>query len=150
MTEVLFYHLTSSPLERTLPQLLERSLERGWKVVLQSPDPARLEHFDQYLWSYSKEGFLPHGLAGQGHDADQPVLLTTKDDAPNGAELLMLIDGARREPAEITGFERVCLFFDGNDEAAVATAREDWKAVKAADLAAKYWAQEDGRWVQKA
>ena len=28
MTEVLFYHLQRQPLERVLPQLLERSVER--------------------------------------------------------------------------------------------------------------------------
>lgn len=151
MSDVLFYHLTTSPLEATLPQLLERSLARGWKVVVQATEQARLEHFDQYLWSYSKESFLPHAIAGAGGgDEAQPVLLTTLNDAANAPDLLMLIDGARRDPADFANFERVCLFFDGNDETALSNAREDWKGVKATGLEAKYWAQDDGRWVQKA
>ena len=36
MTEILFYHLERQPLEDVLPRLLERSLERGWKVVVQT------------------------------------------------------------------------------------------------------------------
>jgi hypothetical protein len=36
MTEVLFYHLQDVSLENVLPPLLEKSLERGWRVVVQS------------------------------------------------------------------------------------------------------------------
>lgn len=150
MAEVLFYHLTSSPLEDTLPTLLERSRARGWKVLVQTSDPARATYFDDYLWSYSKESFLAHGLDGAGSEADQPILVSTREAVPNDAQLLMLIDGARRPVAQFEAFERVCLFFDGHDEQAVAAAREDWKAVKAAGYEAKYWAQEGGRWVAKA
>ena len=35
MTEVLFYHLQSQPLERALPSLLEKCLERQWRAVVQ-------------------------------------------------------------------------------------------------------------------
>ena len=35
MTEVLFYHLQSQPLERVLPELLEKCLERKWRAVVQ-------------------------------------------------------------------------------------------------------------------
>ena len=66
------------------------------------------------------------------------------------ANAKLLVDGARAAPAEMGGFERTCLLFDGNDERAVEAARADWRAVKAASLPAKYWAQEQGRWVQKA
>ena len=50
----------------------------------------------------------------------------------------------------MAGFVRTCVLFDGTDERAVEAARADWRAVKAAELPAKYWAQEHGRWVQKA
>lgn len=41
MTEILFYHLTESKLEDALPPLLEKSLERGWKVAIQTVDEER-------------------------------------------------------------------------------------------------------------
>jgi len=149
VTDVLFYHLTSTPLEATLPSLVERSLARGWRVHVQGTDAARLTQFDQLLWSYAKEGFLPHGIDGDGNETEQPVLLSTHAEAKNTAQLLMLIDGARHEPSNFSNFERVCVFFDGNEATALNQARADWKAVKAADLEAKYWAQEGGKWVQK-
>ncbi|MFT3972862.1 MAG: DNA polymerase III subunit chi [Amaricoccus sp.] len=150
MAEVLFYHLTASPLEATLPDLLERSLARGWRVVVRVGSDAALGALDASLWTYRDDAFLPHGTAALGHGPAQPVWLTTGDDVPNRADVLMLVDGARATPAEMGRFARTCLLFDGTDERAVETARADWRAVKAAALPAKYWAQEQGRWTQKA
>ena len=150
MAEVLFYQLTASPLEASLPELLERSLARGWRVLLRCGSEAGMASLDELLWTYSEASFLPHGTARAGHAGLQPIYLTLGDENPNGANVLMLVDGARAAPAEIGGFERTCLLFDGNDERAVEAARADWRAVKAAALPAKYWAQEQGRWVQKA
>jgi DNA polymerase-3 subunit chi len=148
--EVLFYQLGASPLEASLPELLERSLARGWRVVLRCGSEAGLAALDERLWTWSDASFLPHGTAASGHAEMQPVYLTVGEENPNGANVLMLVDGARATPAEMAGLERVCLLFDGGDERAVEAARADWRAVRAAGLAAKYWAQEQGRWVQKA
>ncbi len=146
--EVRFYHLTQSPLEHTLPNLLAKSLERGWRVVVQGGDAARLAFMDNHLWTYADDSFLPHGLEGQG--AGQPIWLTTSEDNPNEAGVLMLIDGAQATTARMADYDLVTLFFDGADSAAVARARDNWKAVVAAELPAVYWAQENGGWVQKA
>jgi DNA polymerase-3 subunit chi len=150
VAEVLFYHLTAAPLEATLPGLLEKSLERGWRVLVRCGSEAGLAMLDRHLWTYRDDAFLPHGTAASGHAAQQPVYLTQDAGNPNGAGVLMLVDGARATADEIAGFERCCLIFDGNDTRAVETARADWLAVTAAGHAAKYWAQEHGRWVQKA
>ncbi len=150
MAEVLFYRLGGSPLEAALPDLLEKALARGWRVLVRAGSEAGLAFLDDALWTYRDDAFLPHGLASGAHAARQPVLLTTAGGNPNGAALLMLVLGARAEPAEMAAYARTCLVFDGADPAALAAARDDWRAVVAAGLPAKYWAQEDGRWVQKA
>jgi len=148
VTEVRFYHLTQSPLEHTLPGLLAKSLERGWRVIVQGGDEARLAFLDTHLWTYADNSFLPHGLEGGG--AAQPIWLTTSEANPNNAGVLMLIDGARATPERMATFDLVTLFFDGANQDAVATARGDWKAVTDAGLPAVYWAQENGGWTQKA
>ena len=150
MPEVRFYHLTASPLETALPDLLERSLARGWRVVLRCGSDAGLAAIDAMLWTYRTDSFLPHGTAAMGHAGLQPIYLTLGAENPNRADVLMLVDAARAATAEMAGFERTCLLFDGADERAVATARDDWRAVTAAGLPAKYWAREQDRWVQKA
>lgn len=149
MAEVFFYHLTQTPLEQVLPDLLERCLERAWRVCVRSADEKRLSWLDDRIWMHRDEGFLPHGQAGGPHDALQPILLTTGP-AANLADVLMLIDGSGPDLAEISDFERVCILFDGNSDRAVQAARSQWKAVAEAQFPAQYWAQDDGRWRKKA
>jgi len=145
----MFYHLTASPAEETAGLLLGRALGAGWRVMLRGTDRARLEALDARLWLGPDEGFLPHGLEGGPHDADQPVLLG-KGAIANDARALMLMDGAAVDPAEAKGLERVWILFDGINQDAVAAARVQWKALTGAGLAAQYWSEESGRWEKKA
>ncbi len=99
------------------------------------------------LWTYNEAGFLPHGSARDGNAERQPVWLTAGDENPNGASMLVLVDGA--DSARLDGFQRCCDIFDGNDEAAVAAARQRWKAAKAAGHELVYWEQSDGKWQKR-
>jgi DNA polymerase III subunit chi len=149
MTEVRFYHLMTRSLEQTLPKLLEKSVERGWRVVVLAASDERVTALDQLLWTYDPASFLPHGDAGDGFAADQPVFLTCKDENPNGATVLMLTDGMESE--RVTGYELVCDLFDGNDDDAVAAARQRWKRCKELGCTLTYWQQtERGAWERKA
>ncbi len=105
---------------------------------------------DEKLWLGPEDGFLPHGIAGGPADADQPVLLTTAADLPNGAVCLMTVDGAEVSKDEVQAMERVCVLFDGNDPAAVQAARVQWKTLTDAGCSAQYWSEESGRWEKKA
>ncbi|SFR10785.1 DNA polymerase III subunit chi [Poseidonocella sedimentorum] len=149
MGAVYFYHLTRSPLERAVSQLLERALGAGWRVAVRGGDEARLRGLDEQLWRGPEDGFLPHGLAGGEYDAQQPVLLTTGA-AGNDPACWMLIDGAAPDVAEIAGAERTFILFDGHDDAALNRARGQWKTLVDAGCAAVYWSEESGRWEKKA
>jgi DNA polymerase-3 subunit chi len=149
MTEVLFYHLQNQPLERVLPELLEKCLERKWRAVVQLGSEERRDAIDAHLWTYRDDGFLPHGTVRDGSASEQPVWLTASDDNPNAANVRFLADGA--ESANYADYQRVVLLFDGNDPDAVTRARESWKVAKAAGHDATYWQQsERGRWEKKA
>ena len=150
MGAVYFYHLTRAPLEATLPTLLSRSLDAGWRVAVRGTDGARLDWLDEKLWLLGDETFLPHGRAGGPHDADQPVLLTDRAEAPNKAACLMCIDGATASPEEVTALERTCILFDGMDETAVAAARDLWRTLTGAGCTAQYWSEDSGKWQKKA
>lgn len=150
MGDVYFYHLTRRPLEAVLADLLEKSLQRGWRVAVRGSDPGRMDWLDQRLWLGPEDGFLPHGLAGGPHDADQPVLLTCEARAANGAACLMSIDGAEVTPEETTKLDRVCVLFDGQDERALQRARDQWRSLTGAGVKALYWSEESGRWEKKA
>ncbi|MCC1493369.1 DNA polymerase III subunit chi [Cognatishimia sp. F0-27] len=149
MGHVFFYHLTRNPVEQTLATLLERSLAQGWRVAVRAPVRARLEALDRALWTGPDDSFLPHGLAGGAHDADQPILLT-EGEAGNAPHCVMSVDGAEVAAEDVAGLERVCILFDGHDPAAVDHARGQWKTLTAAGCKAVYWSEESGRWEKKA
>ena len=149
MTEVLFYHLQRAPLERVLPELLEKSLARGWRALVRVGNPERVEPLNTLLWTYRDDGFLPHGTREDGAAEAQPVYLTAEPDNPNGAQVLFLVDGAA--PGDIGGYERCVLMFDGRDDQAVAAARAEWQTIKTAGHDATYWQQSDsGKWEKRA
>jgi DNA polymerase III subunit chi len=149
MTEVLFYHLQGQRLEGVLPALLEKSLERGWKVIVQGSSEERIEALDAHLWTYRDDGFLPHGTWREPEAAQQPVLLTLNESNPNGATVRFLIDGAPM-PDDTQNYQRIVLLFDGEDEDAVRAARQRWSAVKAEGHDASYWQPDaNGRWTKK-
>ncbi len=147
-TEVLFYHLERQPLERVLPGLIEKTLERGWRAVVQAGSSERLDAIDLALWTYKEESFLPHGTKKDGFADQQPVYLTTDGDTPNGAGVRFLVDGAVAE--SYAGHARLVYLFDGNDDDATARAREQYKAARDAGCAVTYWRQSpEGRWEKK-
>ena len=151
MGAAFFYHLTRKPLVETLRLLLDKSRANGWRVAVRGVDAEGIAVLDRALWLGPEEGFLAHGVAGGVHDAEQPILLTPQAGrVPNGAQCLMSVHGAQVSAQEIARFERVCILFDGTDEAAVDVARGQWKALKDAGASAQYWSEESGSWEKKA
>jgi DNA polymerase-3 subunit chi len=149
MGAVYFYHLTETPLEATLPMLLSKARGAGWRVLVRGTDLGLLERLDTLLWQGAVDDFVPHGLAGGPHDAEQPILLGTSVGA-EGFGCVMSVGGADVSAEEVTALERACILFDGHDGDALAHARGQWKALTGAGVAAQYWAQDGGRWVKKA
>ncbi len=150
MSAAYFYHLTRRPIEATLPALLSKSLEAGWRVYIRSTDTERLKWLDEKLWLGPEESFLPHGIEGGDHDADQPILLGTGKTAPNSATCLICIDSADVSSDEVQAMERVCVVFDGNNDVALDNARSQWKTLVDAGCSAQYWSEEGGNWQKKA
>lgn len=146
MTEIFFYHLQGQSLERVLPSLLEKSLERGWRIVVQAASSERVEALDAHLWTYRDDSFLPHGGHREADPSAHPIVLTQSDDNPNNANVRFLVDGAEL-PTDASVYERVVLLFDGADPDAVTQARERWSRAKAAGFAVTYLQpDEQGRW----
>lgn len=147
--EVLFYHLTESTLEEALPPLVEKSLERGWRVGIQTVSEERRDALDACLWTFRDDSFVPHGTDREPHSAEQPVILTTAPANPNGAVIRFLVEGA--EPGTLAGYQRAVFLFDGHDAVQLDAARGHWKAMKAAGHDVTYWQQgPDRRWQRKA
>jgi DNA polymerase III subunit chi len=149
MTEVLFYHLQDISLENVLPPLLEKSLERGWRVVVQSASEERTEALDAHLWTYREDSFLPHATWRVADVEDHPIVLVVEDSNPNRANVRFLVDNAPL-PADPDIYDRVVLLFNGDDADALAAARQAWTDCKARGFDVTYWqADERGRWQKR-
>ena len=146
MTEILFYQLKGQTLEQVLPGLLQRSLDRGWRVVVQASSQERVEALDAHLWTWRDDAFLPHGTWRDSEAAEHPVLLTLNADNPNGAIVRFLIEGAAM-PENASAYQRIVLLFDGEDADALDAARARWREAKSAGFEVTYWqTDERGGW----
>lgn len=144
-----FYHLARSPLDKALPNLLEKILAADLRAVVLTGSEERAAWVDTLLWTYADESWLPHGTARDGDALAQPVWITAVEENPNQAKALVLCDDVM--PQSLDGFERVFDLFNGHDEDAVAHARQRWKQWKDQGYALTYHQQnEQGRWEEKA
>lgn len=130
-----------------LPLLLEKSVERGWRAVVETSSRERASALDAMLWTFRDDSFLPHGISGEATDPDQPVLITTDEANANGAQVRFFVDRAVPQTGE--GYQRIVYLFSGHDPDAVGEAREAWKALRDGNELT-YWQQdENGRWVKR-
>lgn len=154
MPEIWFYHLQHQPLEKALPSLLEKALDKGWRVVVQATAEERLDALDDSLWTCSDASFLAHGRARDGDTEMQPIYLTIGTENPNGARLRLFVEGAdvrallATEPCD--NYERLILLFDGADEDQLCRARAQWKLLKEQGHSLAYWQQGERGWEKKA
>ncbi|MGB0682401.1 MAG: DNA polymerase III subunit chi [Magnetovibrionaceae bacterium] len=149
MTEIAFYHLERTSLEKALPKLLEKTYGLGKRALVRASSDARVEQLNGVLWTYDQDAWLPHGSKKDGEASEQPIWLSVDSDNPNGASFLFLTDGAEQE--DVAGYERCFDLFDGSSEEAVQAARLRWKRLKDAGHLLTYWQQTpQGRWEKKA
>jgi DNA polymerase-3 subunit chi len=153
MSEIWFYHLERQPLDAVLPELLQKTLARGWRAVVHAGSDERVAALDAMLWTYTTDGFLPHGTSADGFAKRQPIFLTSKPERPNAADVIFLVDGALPKEwpdGEGKAVSRMVLLFDGNDPDATAAARSEWTRIKNTGADATYWQQSAaGKWEKK-
>ena len=150
MTEVLFYHLQNMTLENVLPPLLEKSLERGWRVVVQSTSEERADALDAHLWTYRDDSFLPHATWRVG-DAQRSADRAGDRGGQSEPGQCPVPDRQCRAAGRFaTAYERLVLVFNGDDDDALAAARAAWTDCKARGFEVTYWqADERGRWQRR-
>ena len=146
--EAWFYHLEHGTVDQALPELLEKTLARGWRAMVRSTDAAVLDHLDARLWAYRDDSFLAHGRGGEANAARQPILLTEGEARENDAQVLFILD---EPPGGLDLFERCVVLFEGADQPSLARARRLWSTYKAAGSSVAYWKQQETRgWTRQA
>lgn len=150
MAEIRLYHLLTQPLERALPAILGKILSTDRRAYVRLPDTKSAKYFNDHLWTFAADSFLPHGLADGKYAEKQPVCLGAKSENPNKADVLVLCNQIEM-PDNIGEFALCCDFFDGQNDEAVIEARTRWRLYKDAGHTVSYWQQtETGGWEKKA
>ena len=141
-----FYQLGDVPLEQVIASLAQKVLDSGERLLVLAGEEAFLARLNRVLWDQGRTSFLPHGLAGEGDDSRQPILLSTSPDAPNLARHMLIADGEWREAA--LDYDRSFYLFG---QESLEGARLAWKLLSGREgVERRYWAQEGGKWVNKA
>jgi DNA polymerase III subunit chi len=145
VTEFRFHHLERLRIDQAMPHLLQRAYEAGRRITVRAPSAEMIAALNDRLWTYDDASFLPHGAAGDGDPASQPIFLTTRAENLNKAVMLVILSGSEPSP-EDEAFEEVVLLFDGRDEAAVAGARACWKTLRDEARTISYWREGEDGW----
>lgn len=147
MPEIRFYHLNRTSLRDALPQLLNKAIGGGKRVIVRVADDVATEKLAGELWTYHPDTFLPHGTKSDGFAEMQPIWITPKNDNPNGATTILML--APYTPEDMAGYDLICDVFDGADDDALTAARARWKELKDTGLNPTYWQQSDKGWEKK-
>jgi len=144
--QVDFYQLGDTGAETVIAGIADKVLGSGGRLLVIADDEPFLARLDRVLWDRQPNGFLPHGVAGGADDARQPILLSTGEDAPNLARNMLIADGQWRDAA--LTYDRAFYLFD---DVTLDGARLAWKLLAGRDgVERRYWANEGGKWVNKA
>lgn len=142
MARVDFYQLSRDPAEAVLPLIARATRNAGERLLVVSGDDAQLGLIGDALWERAPEAFLANGRADAAHADRQPILLSGKAEALNGARYIALADGVWRDEAD--GFERVFLLFG---DAGLDGARQCWRMLGERDgVERRFWKQDGGKW----
>ena len=142
-TRVDFYQLSRDPVERVAAMLARKVLQAGQRLLVVSGDPGQRAVIGRELWRGGPEEFLANGEADAGQADRQPILLSDKVEAANGASMVLLADGQWRP--EALQFERALLLFGAAETDA---ARALWRELDGAEGVAReiHKQDESGRW----
>ncbi len=139
-----FYQLSRDPAEAALPLIARNVMKVGERLLVVAEDPQQRQRICQALWSLGEDTFLANGMAGEGQEDRQPILLSEATEPLNGAKFMAIADGRWREGD--TPFERTFFLFD---DATVQHARDTWRMLRGREgVEHFYWKQEGGRWIQ--
>src|SRR5829696_3943188 len=141
-----FYQLGTSSPEQVIASIAGKLMGEDSRLLIVAEDDGLLARLDRMLWDQGPASFLPHGIAGGADDARQPILLSTSPDAPNQARNMLIADGEWRDAA--LSYDRSFYLFDTGT---LEGARLAWKLLAGREgVERRYWAQTDGKWVNKA
>lgn len=93
MTRLVLHDLQSDKRAGELARLIESLAAEGRRLVVWVADEGRRRIFDDWLWTFDKQSFVPHSVWQPDlGDVEDPVVLLGEPGNPNGATALVIGD----------------------------------------------------------
>lgn len=90
MSQVLFYLLNEQQNKLTYAcELIEKAYQKGRKLFIQCDDEQSAEAFDDLLWGFKPESFIPHNLQTEPVSPAPPVQIGYTDKAKGFHDILI-------------------------------------------------------------
>lgn len=122
MTRISFYVLkgdSEQDRQAFACRLIEKAYYQGMKIYIHSDNEQQIEQFNQVLWAFRADSFVPHELvSNDGSDTSCPILLGHTAPPPRMMDLL--INLANTQPHFFSQFERVAEFINDDDTIKIA------------------------------
>lgn len=139
-----FWQVSRDPVEYVVAMIAQRVLAGGDRLLVVAADTVQREAISQTLWETTPEAFLANGIAGDGQEARQPILISGQCEAANGASHVIFADGVWDDAAR--SFARSFLLFG---EATLQDARACWRGLDGLpELERSFYRQDGGKWTK--
>lgn len=126
MTRIEFIKLKRPEKARLLCELAEESYLQGQRVLVLVQDDNQGMTLDRFMWTWKKDAFVPHVYCTGSVDChDEPVVISTTEENPNGARVLLM--GKACDYEFVRHFQQVIDFAEVYDEAKLEESRERFK-----------------------
>ncbi len=131
--EITFLTLTENKKQRIVCDIVEKCYMAGQKVILYVGNEETAQTYDRLLWMWKQNSFIPHAIFDRNNKIpEEPVIISTEDDAFPSAENLILNDPLPME--KFSNFSRVIDFAEKFDLARLEKSRDRFKQYRAAGL----------------
>jgi DNA polymerase-3 subunit chi len=95
-------------------RLVEKAFARDHRVVVRCGSREVASEFDELLWRFSDQSFVPHEIASPGEAGAAPVIICADDDPGRAADVLVNL--ADDVPDGYLGFTRVAEILDASED----------------------------------
>lgn len=118
----------------TACRLAEKGYQQGLRVAVRTANPAETAEFDDLLWTFADQSFVPHGVWPAEPDVASvtPVLVGSSGLPATHRDLL--INLGHDAPPDFSAYARVCDVVGGDEEAKKA-GRHRWRTYRDAGCA---------------
>jgi len=121
--------MTRAALSRSMARFIEARVNEGRRVLVRVEDERKAAQWDQFLWTWDEQSFLPHSVLGTEWPGDEPVTIAARTPAATPGVVLVCLDDV--PPDELLAFDEIYELVDRCSDEGLERSRRRWSAWKA-------------------